>query len=122
MDTEQARQRLEAERERLLGLRESLEEVARDASSDLSSYDQHPGDMAPEVAERAKDQSLQENVEANLVEVEDALRRIEEGRYGICEATGEPISEERLEANPAARYTIGHQQVLEREARAESRS
>lgn len=121
MDTEQARQRLEEERERLLGLRDSLEEIARDSTSDLSSYDQHPGDMAPEVAERAKDQSLQENVEASLTDVEDALRRIDEGRYGICEATGEPISEERLEANPAARYTLAYQQELERQARADTR-
>lgn len=121
MDTEQARQRLEEERERLLALRESLEEISRESGSELSSYDQHPGDMAPEVAERAKDQSLQENVEASLTDVEDALRRVEEGRYGICEATGEPISEERLEANPAARYTLAYQQELEREARADIR-
>lgn len=120
MDTEEARQRLEAERERLLALRQSLEEATRESGSDLSSYDQHPGDMAPQVTERAKDQSLQENVEASLIEVEDALRRIEEGRYGFCEATGEPISEARLEANPAARYTIEHQQQLEREARADT--
>lgn len=116
MDTERARQRLEAERERLEALRKSLEEVARDTGSELASYDQHPGDIAPDVAERAKDQSLQEHVESSLVDVEDALRRIEEGRYGVCEATGERISDERLEANPAARYTLSYQAELERQA------
>jgi DnaK suppressor protein len=42
-------------------------------------------------------------VEAELAGVEHALKRLDEGTYGICEACGEPISPERLESSPAAR-------------------
>lgn len=42
------------------------------------------------------------------IDVIDALKKIEEGRYGICEVSGEHIEEERLIANPAARTSIKH--------------
>ncbi|MDR1590564.1 MAG: TraR/DksA family transcriptional regulator [Puniceicoccales bacterium] len=48
-------------------------------------------------------------------EVYDALNRIRNGTYGICEITGEPIAEERLEAVPFARYSIKGQQMFERQ-------
>jgi RNA polymerase-binding transcription factor DksA len=44
-----------------------------------------------------------EEVEAELGDVEHALKRLDEGTYGICEACREPISPDRLESSPAAR-------------------
>jgi RNA polymerase-binding transcription factor DksA len=49
-----------------------------------------------------------------LHEVLEALRRIERGTYGICEITGEPIEEKRLQAIPWARYSYAGQDDLEK--------
>jgi len=49
-----------------------------------------------------------------LREIIDALQRIEEGAYGICEVTGRAISKERLEARPWARYCIEYAKLVEK--------
>lgn len=49
-----------------------------------------------------------------LHEIDEALRRIHEGRYGVCELTGQPIPRRRLEAIPWARYTVEAQAEAER--------
>jgi RNA polymerase-binding transcription factor DksA len=53
-----------------------------------------------------------------LREIDDALRRIYTGVYGICEASGKPIARARLEALPWARYTIEEQANMEQKQRA----
>ena len=50
-----------------------------------------------------------------LYEIEDALKRVENGTYGVCEGTGNPIPKARLEAFPAARFTVEHQADLEKQ-------
>jgi RNA polymerase-binding transcription factor DksA len=126
MDADQARRRLEEERARLLSLRDShhrehLDESLTESQGELSSFGQHPGDQASETAERAMDQSILASLDEGIAEIDAAFARLEAGRYGICEGTGEPIPDDRLEANPAARYTVEYQQQLERSA-AEGRS
>ena len=49
-----------------------------------------------------------------LKEVEDALLRIKTGEFGYCEGTGEEINRKRLELQPWCRYTVSHQEKLER--------
>jgi RNA polymerase-binding transcription factor DksA len=123
MDTDLARQRLAEERERLTGVRSTFDdehledETESESSSELSSYDQHQADMGTETFEREKDLSILEQVEAELADVEHALRRLDEGTYGTCEIDGEPIPEDRLEAMPAARLCLEHQAEAEREVR-----
>ncbi len=56
------------------------------------------------------------NEAKELNEIDDALKRIEDGTYGICEGTGKPIPKKRLEAFPAARYCVEYQAELEKEA------
>ncbi|MGM8216513.1 TraR/DksA C4-type zinc finger protein [Bacillaceae bacterium W0354] len=74
---------------------------------ELNSFDQqHPGDFATELDEREKDIALHEHMKEELREIERALRKIEQGTYGLCERTGEPIPIERLKAMPTARYII----------------
>lgn len=51
-------------------------------------------------------------------EIEAAIKRLENGTYGICEGTDEPIGFRRLEARPWTRYSIGYQELIEREDRA----
>lgn len=48
-----------------------------------------------------------------VLEVLEAIRRIESGTYGICELTGEPIAPERLNSIPWARYSLQGQQEIE---------
>ncbi len=106
---ETARSRLEAERARLEGVRGGLDDdhlsdqTEQDSLSELSSVDQHQADMGTETFEREKDLSILEAIESELADVEHALRRLDEGTYGTCEACGRPIDDDRLQALPAAR-------------------
>ncbi|MGI8778501.1 MAG: TraR/DksA C4-type zinc finger protein [Acidimicrobiales bacterium] len=106
---ETARSRLEAERTRLEGVRGGLDDdhlsdqTEQDSLSELSSVDQHQADMGTETFEREKDLSILEAIESELADVEHALRRLDEGTYGTCEACGRPIDDDRLQALPAAR-------------------
>src|SRR5437899_425218 len=126
MDPDDARVRLEAERGRLETVQATFadehlhDESEQEAISDLSGYDQHQADVGSETFEREKDLSILERVEAELDDVERALRRLEEGTYGTCEACGRPIGDARLEAMPAARFCLDDQARAEREARAAS--
>ena len=56
---------------------------------------------------------LMDNERKLLRKIEDALEHIEQGTYGICEATGVPISKTRLEAKPWARYCVEYARKLE---------
>jgi DnaK suppressor protein len=50
-------------------------------------------------------------------EIEAALKRLDDGSYGVCEGTDEPIGFRRLEARPWTRYSVGYQEQVEREER-----
>ncbi len=52
--------------------------------------------------------------QTRLFEVLEAIRRIQRGRYGICEVTGQPIEPERLRVIPWARYSLKGQEELEK--------
>ena len=122
MDDAQARQRLEEERARLAGVRNGvsesngLDQSEGESVAELSSIDQHQADLGTETFEREKDLAIIESIEAELADVEHALRRLDEGTYGICEACGRPIDEERLEALPATRLCRNDQQRAEQDA------
>ncbi|HEX2153039.1 MAG TPA: TraR/DksA C4-type zinc finger protein [Acidimicrobiia bacterium] len=122
MDTDTARSKLEAERQRLVAIKErqtemsELDESQGDASGTIADYDQHPGDAGTETFERTKDLAVEEQLEASIGDIDDALRRLEEGKYGRCLACGRPIEEERLEALPEARFCLEHQQEADAEA------
>jgi RNA polymerase-binding transcription factor DksA len=115
VDADAARGHLQAERERLDQVRTSLEnehlhdEPEEDSSSELSHIDQHPADAASDAFEREKDFSILDQVTAELDDVERALKRLDEGKYGLCQACGKEIGDERLAAVPAARFCLEHQ-------------
>jgi DnaK suppressor protein len=123
VNTDQARRRLTKERARLERILKGLqEEQGPDgqewgATGELSVVDQHPADVGSETFERDKEMSILYNVEAELSDVDRALRRISERTYGRCEACGRPIGAARLEARPAARFCIEDQARVERGAR-----
>ena len=120
MDKANAAKRLEGERTRLQGIREGIQreqdDAIDDAGSELSSFDQHPGDSGTETFEMEKNVSLLEQVNDELLEVEAAFQRLERGTYGTCQACGRPIGDERLEAMPATRFCVEDQAKAEREA------
>jgi RNA polymerase-binding transcription factor DksA len=122
VNPDEARARLEQERKRLLAVKETFddehltEETESEAISELSSVDQHQADLGTETFEREKDISILEQLEAELADVEHALKRLDDGTYGTCEIDGKPIPEERLEVLPATRLCLEHQIEAEREA------
>jgi DnaK suppressor protein len=124
VDVGRARDRLLQERERLQSIKDGLsgepgEGVSeRDALSELSLADQHPADIGTEVFEQEKDLSIAEQIGAELADVERALKRVDEGTYGVCEACGREIDPERLEARPEARFCVDDQALAERETHA----
>lgn len=120
MTKKQARTRLEEERARLQRILEGLRGdpgTISDAAgiAEVSSYDQHPADIGTEVFEHEKNQSLLEQLEYELAEIDQAFERLDAGPYGICEACGKKIPAARLEAMPAARFCVDDQAKVERE-------
>ncbi len=65
-----------------------------------------PDENASEVEEYVDNLGLEQNLEGQLKEVHDALLKMEQGTYGVCEKTGEAIALDRLEAYPAARTAL----------------
>ena len=80
---------------------------------ELSDYPDHPADLGSETFEMEKTFSVRQNARDLLERVEDALRKIEGGTYGICSNCGKPIPERRLEALPSAIYCVPCQTILE---------
>jgi DnaK suppressor protein len=119
MEPDDARERLQEERDRLEHVRagfdaEHLHDESEDEStSELSHLAQHTADIATETFEREKDFSILEQVEAELADVDRALKRLDDGTYGTCEACGGAIGDDRLAAMPAARFCISHQAEAE---------
>ena len=118
MNESTARKLLEAERARLEALKDTLllqaiEETQLQSTQELSSVDQHPGDQGTETFEREKAESIRISTDSQLADVDRALARLDAGGYGICEMCGKPISDERLEARPAARYCVQDQAKVE---------
>jgi len=112
------KERLLQEEQRLIEEREALEERTSHAAeleraTELSAYDDHPADMASETFELEKERALQENVETLLQRVRTALDKIERGTYGICDACGQEISKQRLQALPYATLCLVDQSRME---------
>ena len=96
------------------------EEILRESRSTLSNLQEDIGAL-PDLADRAStetDRALElraRDRQRKLVsKIESALRRIDEGEYGYCEVTGEPISLKRLDARPIATMTLEAQERHER--------
>jgi DnaK suppressor protein len=104
------RAKLIEERQRLRGemhaIDQDLIQLGRSQADDGASVGNHMADEGGSIQEADNDLAVRGNVEQVLAEVEHALKKLDDGTYGICEDTGEPISQARLEALPYARYTV----------------
>jgi DnaK suppressor protein len=115
LDLTTMKTRLEAKRDELRTNITGLTE-AHPIPTDPIEANEGPNDfedLAVDFLEMQKEQSLLVNEQALLTEVQRALKRIDDGGYGICIACGNPIPEKRLEAIPWAARDIKCEQALE---------
>lgn len=93
---------------------EALKKSRLDASGDLSSMPIHMADLGTDNYEQEFALGLMDSERRLLTEIDDALARIENGTYGICEGTNKPILKARLQAQPWARYCVDYARKLEK--------
>lgn len=114
MDTAHFKQRLEEEK---ATLEAGLATVGRPNPSNPNDWEAvppegereaDPNDQAEQMEGYRENAAILTDLEIRYNDVKDALARIENGTYGICEVSGEPIEEDRLEADPAARTNKAH--------------
>jgi DnaK suppressor protein len=89
-------------------------EALRRERSDLSNMPIHMADLGTDSYEIDNIIGLMDSERKILVEIDEALSRIEEGTYGTCQGRGEPIPKERLKAIPWARYCVACATLLEK--------
>lgn len=119
---------IKKQKARLLELKDSLVDSvtgmanetirARAEGSDASAFGMHQADAGSDAYDRDFALSLLSKEQDALYEIEDALKRIEAGTYGICEMSNKKIPQMRLEALPFARFTVECQSEYEREVAA----
>lgn len=93
---------------------DNLNRSQRESSGDLSGYGFHMADAGTDNFDREFALSLMSSEQDGLYEVEEALKRLEAGTYGICELCEKPIRKERLEAVPFTRLCLHCQASTER--------
>ena len=110
------RDQILAKRREIVGDMSSMEREALRASgsTNLSNLPLHMADMGTDNYEQEFTLGLMEKDRKLLRDLNDALAKIQNGTYGLCEGTGKPISKARLEAQPWARYSIEYARKLER--------
>jgi RNA polymerase-binding protein DksA len=115
-ELEEFRLLLLAKRRELVGDMSSMErEALRSAQgSNLSNLPLHMADMGTDNYEQEFTLGLVEKDRQLLREINSALAKIQDGRFGICEGTGKPITKARLEAQPWARFSIEYARMMER--------
>jgi RNA polymerase-binding transcription factor DksA len=119
---------IKAQKEKLLQLRDAMVDsmagVAKDnlraraEGSEASAFGMHQADAGSDAYDRDFALSLLSQEQDALYEIDQALKRIELGTYGICEMSGKPIMHARLEAIPFARLTVECQSQLEKQNKA----
>mgnify|MGYP001106138587 CR=1 FL=1 len=121
MDQDRARSLLTTERDEVQDLLKGTEAAGqgdRQAEVDSEAEDEADAvghaDAALALTEEGEDDAIAENLRNRLDAIERALRRLDEGTYGRSVRSGEPIPDERLEADPAAELTIEEARAAER--------
>ena|SRR5690242_3050896 len=112
---------VEEQRKRLEALREELQASSavaaeRDRQNVTGNGTLDTGDLGEIATERETDQALHKVTENRLRAVERALQKIAEGTYGLSDASGKPIPQERLKKTPEAIYTLDEERARESEA------
>ena len=107
-------------RAKLLAWREDILKEAKETLQHLQEENQnHPdiADRASSETDRAIELRARDRQRKLIAKIEAAIQRIDDGSYGYCEETGEPIALKRLEARPIATLSIEAQERHERRER-----
>ena len=92
---------------------EMLAQVSKEASGDLSSFSVHMADQSSDTYSREITAGLTSEQMRTLRAIDEALKKIHEGDYGVCEKCGCKIQKSRLDFVPYARYCIQCQRSIE---------
>lgn len=117
MDESRARELLLQERNEVAAL---LKGTEAETDIDLETDDDSPRDFGDEglpLTEHDEDEAVEGDLEGRLAAIDRALARIEAGTYGRSVLSGQPIPDERLEADPAAELTVEEARAQEAEER-----
>jgi RNA polymerase-binding transcription factor DksA len=116
---------VQAQYQRLLELQDHLLDamagVAQDnlrsraEGSEASAFGMHQADAGSDAYDRDFALNLLSQEQDALYEIQEAIKRVEDGTYGICEMSGQPIPPARLEAIPFARLTVECQEKVEQQ-------
>jgi RNA polymerase-binding transcription factor DksA len=90
---------------------------SRADGSEASAFGMHQADAGSDAYDRDFALSLLSQEQDSLYEIDEALKRLESGSYGICEMSGKAIPHVRLEALPFTRYTVECQAEIEKRNR-----
>jgi len=117
-DLDLFRQMLLRKRAELLGTvtqlqGDTLHKSRQESAGDLSSMPIHMADLGSDNWEQEFTLGLLANERDLIREIDEALARVEQGVYGVCQATGKHIQKARLRAKPWAKYCIEHARMLE---------
>ena len=96
-------------------LRAQMSGLAKESQAEMENYSLHMGDSGTDNFDRDFALSLLSSDQDAVYEIDEAIKRIEKGTYGICELTNKPIPKARLDAIPWARFTVEAQAQLEKE-------
>ena len=108
---------LEYFRRKLLAWKTEIQEDSRDTISGMKDQTRNIPDIADRASEetdRALELRTRDRQRKLVAKIDSALRRIDEGEYGYCDMTGEPISLKRLDARPIATMSLEAQERHER--------
>ncbi len=111
---------LEYFKQKLLNWKEDILRESRETLSHLQTdTENHPdiADRASSETDRALELRTRDRQRKLISKIDDAMRRIEDGSYGYCEETGEPIGLARLDARPIATLSLEAQERHERRER-----
>ena len=113
----QFRQLLITERVKLADEIKSIAQEAskspREASGDLSAYTLHMADMAADTYDRELSMNIVSSEQEILYQIDDALKRLDDGSFGVCQQCNQPILMSRLKAVPYASMCITCQRAKE---------
>lgn len=117
----QLRQLLITERAKLAAEIKSIAQDAskspREASGDLSGYTVHMADMAADTYDREVSMNIVSNEQEILYQIDDALKRLDDGSFGTCQQCNQVIGMSRLKAVPYASMCIACQRTKEQKTK-----
>jgi RNA polymerase-binding transcription factor DksA len=117
-DTDTVKARLERRIEEIETTRARMHAESEGAlGSELADFDQHPGDAGSETHDQEVEQTTDVFLDEERRRIDEALRALEEGTYGICMVCGQEIPAARLEAKPDAVRCVEDQRRFEAEHR-----